>query len=377
MIDDGPVYRWLVANHLATGARLPSLQVLSKLCGCTFHRARQEALELEASGVIRRRSPRSFVVHQALPTPETPDVLQPRRILILAEQTFEPPGWHDRSLTDLFEGMCRAASAAGLEASIFTPDDSTLRRVPLLARTRPLGWILPQKITNIGIREQFHTALLDTDQPVVFQCDLLTPSTIADLPWDSVCADHRGGARALVHHLARRGCRRLLPLTAPAWSRKGNEFHTGTWYVERHAGYTEGCAEAGITLLQARPWLPEFTASCREQFEESVLAMSGVLAAALHGPEPPDGLIALEDGQALVLGTVCQNLGCPLPIAGFDATWARRPESAWGVPPTVTWDQDRDGVGAALSIALVTRAGNSHAPRRTVFAPGRQVVPNS
>lgn len=375
MIDDGLVYRWLVANHLATGARLPSLQILAKLCGSTFHRARLEMLALEASGVIRRRSPRSFVVHQALPMPEIPESLHPRRAMILAEQTFEPPGWHDRSLTALFEGMYRTANACDLEAAIFTPDDTTLRRIPMLARTRPIGWILPQKISSGGVREQFLTALRNVDQPVVVHGDILAPAVIAEMPWDLVCADHRGGARTLVHHMAQRGCRRLLPLTAPSWLRKNNDFHTSRWYVERHAGYAEGCAEAGIALLPARPWLPELTASCQELFEESVLTMSGVLAAVFGGPDPPDGLIALEDGQALVLGTVCQHLGHPLPVAGFDATWTKRPEAAWGVPPAVTWDQDRDGIGVALTHALIARAGNTHAPRRTILVPGCLIVP--
>lgn len=375
MIEGSSVHRWMIANHLAPGARLPCLQVLAKLCGGTYHRTRLEVLALAERGVIRRRSPRSFVVHQALPTTEIPEPLCPRRAMIFADRTFEPPGWQDRSITDHFESICQTASAGALEAAILTPDDITIRRIPLLARARPLGWIVSQIIDQSRTRERLYAALREVDQPVVVHGDSLTLTHGAELAWDVVRSDHRGGARALVLQLAQRGCRRLLPLTAPTWLQRNHAAYATHWYVDRHAGYAAGCREAGITLLPAQPWLPERTAFCRELFAESCLAMRGVVAAALEGPEPPDGLIALEDGQALVLGAVCRDLRRPLPIAGYDATWRHRPESAWGVPPIVTWDQDRAGAGAALIHALVARVSDAQAPRRTTLIHGHVVVP--
>lgn len=130
------------------------------------------------------------------------------------------------------------------------------------------------------------------------------PSVVVDffsakLPAHYILSDSRGGAAAVVRHLAALKHKRLAFVQSPA-----GDFG----YLERQAGFEAACKEL---KLDGQVWV----VGAGEDFEPSILKR-------LQGKDRPTALVACNDFHALATLRVARGLGLKVPqdlsVAGFD-----------------------------------------------------------
>lgn len=193
---------------------------------------------------------------------------------------------------------------------------------------------------------------------------VLVNSAVADDRFDTLNVDNRGGARAMVRHLAELGHGRIALIG-------GNESNHDA--RERRAGYREALREAGVE------W--------REEWEvPSDFTKSGGYAAAqrLAALEyRPTAVFAANDSMAVGAMSAFQELGLRVPedvaIGGFDDV----PIARYVTPPLTSVRVDLAGLGAravALLLAALKRDGSEASQhelaettlviRRSCGAPG-------
>jgi len=188
-----------------------------------------------------------------------------------------------------------------------------------------------------------------------------TPVVLVDRPvggadFDRVTVDNRDGARQAVRHLAGHGHRRIAFLgdLAEIWTA-----------AERHVGYLEGLAAAGVALD------PAHVRHGIRSIEAAEAAAHGMLAAG----EPPT---AFFTGQNLItIGTIraLQRRGLQhrVAVVGFDDCLL-----ADLLDPAVSVvAQDATRVGAIAAALLFARLDGDSGPIRHVVVPIRLVPPGS
>lgn len=370
---------WVRNGRFLPGSRLPSLRTICALVKCTRHAAQQAVLALERDGRLVRRSPRVFTVAGHAPAPGELD----RTVVVFANVHAMRPHIADPARArytggtpSALAGLEAAAHAAGLVVNVFPPDPATLGRFAVIEKLRPFAWIFLNDIYGRESGRRLLAAALRSARPTAVWADSLLPGELADLPCDAVLADHRASAALLVQHLAARGCRRLLPVVLPGVEQAAERNYAGVWMVERLAGYREGGQRTGIAVLDPAPFLARRYTVRRELFDEGVMALGGVMAPALLAEPPVDGLLAPEDGSATALACAARRLGRDLPVAGFDATWHDRAESAWGPPPVVSIDQQWGAIGAALVELVRQRSAQPRGGAHQVRVPGLLTHPD-
>ena len=200
----------------------------------------------------------------------------------------------------LLAGIYAAASAAGQDILLYTgwPD--------LPERHSGLDFLNGQIDGMIWVAPQLHTPALEriavAGLPVVA---LLTRHVPEGTGY--VNADNSAGMQALVAHLAEQGRRRIAFL-GPVYSSN---------YLDRLAGYRQGLAAVGL------PYDPEIEGAFetdwlrRERYDRALDAWMAL-------PEPPDAIIAQDDGWAKMIGKAIQKRGLRVPedmaLTGFDDT---------------------------------------------------------
>lgn len=167
-----------------------------------------------------------------------------------------------------------------------------------------------------------------------------------DLPGDAVgvAVDHAAGARMAVEHLVSRGARRIAHLAGPEeW----------TDAAERHRGYAEACAAAGMepVVLHAGSW---------------DAAAAAPLVSGL--PVDVDAVFAANDHLALGAMSALQLSGRAVPgdvrVVGFDDAAG----SECFLPSLTTVRQDFSGVGEAAVVSL-TRLLAGEPAEPTILTP--------
>lgn len=370
---------WVRNGRFLPGSRLPSLRTICALVKCTRHGAQQAVLALERDGLLVRRSPRVFTVAGHAPAPGELD----RTLVVFASVramrshlTDPLQARYTGGTPSALAGIEAAAHAAGLTVNVFPPDPATLGRFAVIEKLRPFAWLFLNDIYSQDSSHRLLAAAVRSNRPTAVWADALLPDELAALPCDAVLADHRASAALLVAHLAGRGCRRLLPVLLPGVEEADERNYAGVWMVERLAGYREGAQRAGIALLDPLPFLARRYTVRRDLFEEGCMALAGVMAPALLADPPADGLLAPEDGTATALACAARRLGRTLPVAGFDATWRDRDESAWGPPPVASIDQQWGAIGAALVELVRQRSAQPRGGARQVRVPGLLTRPD-
>jgi DNA-binding LacI/PurR family transcriptional regulator len=161
---------------------------------------------------------------------------------------------------------------------------------------------------------------------------------LAGQPVACVDADNRGGARQAVGHLAAAGRRRIAAIRGPADMTVGQE---------RHSGYLDGLAEAGLVADDSLVEPGDFSLD------------SGVTAArALLDRRPEvDAVFAASDAMAIGAMRTLRAAGRSVPgdvaVVGFEDS----PSAAHTDPPLTTVHQPVEEMGrrlAGLLIDLIT-----------------------
>jgi len=177
-------------------------------------------------------------------------------------------------------------------------------------------------------------------------------------PVACVDADNRGGARQAVAHLVAGGRRRIAAIPGPQDMTVG---------LERHAGYLDGLAEAGLTADDSLVEPGDFSLD------------SGVRAAATLLERRPDldAIFAASDAMAIGAMRSLRATGRSVPadvaVVGFEDS----PSAAHTDPPLTTVHQPVEAMGREMVRLLLTRIAGADVDEPLVILPTHLVVRDS
>ena len=228
----------------------------------------------------------------------------------------------------------------------------TKRTLAMLAGRQVDGiiWAVPE------IRDN-RAWLLDEDlhrlPPIVFMSMAPRPGVHV------VAAGNRYGARLATKHLIARGRRRIGHISGPAdW-----------WEVqERHAGWQEALAEAGLPCDESQVYMGDWYASSGELGLNALLRRLPDLDAVFAGNDQ----MALGALRAAHLAG--RGVPADLAVVGFDNLH----ESAYFWPPLTTINQHLKAVGGAavraLNELIDARLTGEYAPTLTIDAQRPELI---
>jgi DNA-binding LacI/PurR family transcriptional regulator len=177
-------------------------------------------------------------------------------------------------------------------------------------------------------------------------------------PVACVDADNRGGARQAVAHLVAAGRRRIAAIRGPADMTVGQE---------RHAGYLDGLADAGLAADYSLVEAGDFSLD------------AGVAAAtALLDRRPDlDAVFAASDAMAIGAMRTLRGAGRHVPddvaVVGFEDS----PSAAHADPPLTTVHQPVEAMGREMVRLLLARIAGTTPEEPLVILPTHLVVRDS
>lgn len=369
----GRLRRWIEAQHLLPGSRLPSERELAGLLGVTRFQARSVLRELERGGVVRTASPRIRLVAEA----EVRSAPGCTVAVIAPLGTSPVPGQESAATLErrLMLGLDQAVRRSGLVQLTVPPDAGHLEQ--LLAMPL-LGWIVVSA-AGPAVERLLHPP---AGVSVCVYEDLQPASVLAACAVDRVASGQAEGAAELVRWLHARGRRHLLAVDEQVDPRRMAQ----AWRSERHAGLVAACRACGCTLhgVVAMPDPALVSDDPAAVFATSVRIRAGFLAEHLLRPDPVDAILAVNDEATASLHAACRLLGRDplagdLDLVGFDNTWQAVPLFGPGenirMPATI--DRDLEGVGRSLVELVVARARGlaPSSPQRRVLQPRLVEVP--
>jgi DNA-binding LacI/PurR family transcriptional regulator len=177
-------------------------------------------------------------------------------------------------------------------------------------------------------------------------------------PAACVDADNRGGAREAVAHLVAGGRTRIAAIRGPADMTVGQE---------RHAGYLDGLAEAGLPVDDELVEVGDF----------SLDAGSRAVAALLSRRPDLDAVFAASDAMAIGAMRALRAAGRRVPghvaVVGFEDS----PSAAHTDPPLTTVHQPVEAMGREMVRMLMTRISGGTPPEPLVILPTHLVIRDS
>ena len=200
----------------------------------------------------------------------------------------------------LLAGIYDAANAAGQDILLYTgwPD--------LPERHSGLGFLNGQIDGMLWVAPQLQTPALEriaaAGLPVIALLTRHVPEGTG-----FVNADNIAGTNALVAHLAEQGRRRIAFL-GPVYTSN---------YLDRREGYRQGLAAVGLPYDPAIEGAFETDWLRRDRYEQTLDDWMAL-------PQPPDAIIAQDDGWARAISRAIQRRGLRIPhdiaLTGFDDT---------------------------------------------------------
>ncbi|MBQ8641103.1 MAG: LacI family DNA-binding transcriptional regulator [Clostridia bacterium] len=174
---------------------------------------------------------------------------------------------------------------------------------------------------------------------------------LTDLGLTSIYADNYSGGKMAAAHLIQRGAKRIAHIIGLA---------AAPWSHDRHAGYRDALAEAGL------PYIPELIV----QGDFSLLGGYRATGQLLASGEPFDGIFAANDLMAVGVIKALNAYGIRVPedvcVAGFDNTYV----AALTTPPVTTIDIPKYQLGVQAGEAVI-RAMESGAAGEKICLPLR------
>jgi DNA-binding LacI/PurR family transcriptional regulator len=177
-------------------------------------------------------------------------------------------------------------------------------------------------------------------------------------PTVCVDADNRGGARQAVAHLVARGRRRIAAIPGPQDMAVG---------LERHSGYLDGLAEAGLPVEDALIEPGDFS------LDTGFRAASALLS---RRPDL-DAIFAASDAMAIGAMRALRGQGRRVPedvgVVGFEDS----PAAPHTDPPLTTVHQPVEAMGREMVRLLLARIGGGSPPESLVVLPTHLVIRGS
>lgn len=245
------------------------------------------------------------------------------------------PDLHGEFFSEIIRGIDQAARRRGLHLLLCGVHGSA-------AEAKLAIRALKGRVDGLLIMSPYADSAFLADQSADDMPAVVMNSPVRGDSHSSFCLDNRGGARAMVRHLAGAGHRRIAFIAGPQ-----DNFDA----TERLAGYCEAIAEIG-------PELREFVLP--GDFSED----SGYRAAQrlLTLDERPDAVFAANDMTALGCLRAFNEAGVSVPddvaLAGFDdipmARFVAPPLTTVRVPMAELGARALDGVAAAVGAEKVT-----------------------
>lgn len=367
LVRDNPARRatdsvrhWIESGLLPAGEPLPAERALATRVGVSRTALRAALQTLELEGLLRAGNDgvRS-VCGRASQAPAVS--LLTRTVSVLSEGPAEPPpttgllttGWQ----AFIHIGAAQALRDARLH--MLTLDTTTLLEsgADALLRDRPLGVIaLRQAVENATCRQMLLNLRAHGGSVVAYGDIVAMPGL------DTVCSDHERGAYELTHWLLQRGCRRILRVWAYHWDPAQTY---PTWLQARDRGYERALREAGTAPLPPVSYrcpqvLPLAATGQRVACDAGIRLTAGYLADRLAGPQAPDALMVISDGEVPTVAAACRLLGKTpnrdVALVGYDNYWRECPSTAWEPePPLATVDKKNVLIGRELVNLLLAR----------------------
>lgn len=353
---------WIRTQALPPGHRLPTLRLLAAHFEIDKNTAMRACGILVDRGVLRRVGSGK---HVHLKVPDATVAPLADTILLISSL---PPGQLCRPSAPgrairIVVGVLAGLNEAGRDTLLTHPATVSKERFDAWRAGGLGGIVITEPLNAVGCAGV--AALQRAGTAVVIYGDALTMSGA-----DSVCSDHHLGGDVTVRHLASRGYRRLLP-TMPAG------IPSAPWVEGRRHGWRDACRELGLAEL------PEISLPCQQTsdpgtFTQHVRVVVGVLAETITGPYPPDAILTVNDGHAVVVKAACALLHRPMiAIAGYDNLWAdlHDHERAQG-QPDCSIDKCNETIGRALArLVLERRANRGDKEAKTLIILPQLVLP--
>ncbi len=357
----------IARGEMMPGARLPSINTLSRNYGVSTITVRAALRELVTDGLVESRPRSGVFVSEQKKYGKNSAVsgLLCDAIAVLSQLPIEvdaqmPHSWW----RDIGLGAGRAIREAERHAFALHPDRFVGREVERLANEQPLGVVFTELHPRWDRALKVARELTRRGVPLVVYGD--APQLAA---YDRVVSDHEAGSYELTRFLMAQGRQRLLNVwTAPA---------QGYWFARRRAGYERALAEAGLEPLPdliVPPFTP--THGNRASFESGVRQLAGYFIEPFSARRPVDALLMSTDIDALAASAACLLFGKTphedVAIAGYDNFWHDCSEREFSpAPPLVTVDKRDEEMGGELVKMLLDRVAGRlpDGPQRRVVSP--------
>lgn len=329
------VQDWIRSGALRPGDLLPSERKLADQLGVARLTARFALLELERAGVIETGGRKRRLAAQ-----NSNPLMAKTVVLVSTIRHSLSTSGESRVQVEVENSLQKA----GFNPLLFNPNAAPENRLYELLQERPAGFIvLAEAAENPAVRE-FAIKALDMQVPVIVHS-----GEDAYRHTVRITSDHEAGGYDVTRWLIDHGCRRILRL----WTRQD----APEWLRRRTRGVERAITEAGLPLL------PEIIALTTSRdpdalpdakFSECrVRQLLGFLFEHLQGPNRIDGIVAINDPDALQLTAACRlgqrEPGRDILIAGYDNFWNNCQEYFFEkTPPAVTVDKNNDLAGQML-----------------------------
>lgn len=342
---------WIADRTLPPGSRLPPVREAAAHCGVdkgTMVRVYRLLVERGDCLTTGRGTRSALVVPQrggtAVHLPRTCAILTRYR----EEGLQEVAGFGGFMIAQL-RGILAAIHDAGWSALLVHTDGAIAPEV------LPAAIIVTHPVPELDhLLDRWQTAGV----PIIVYGDLVERAGC-----DQVVCDHAAGTRLLVEACAARGRRRIrlhLPSTDLPWQRG------------RLAGYRAGMEATGLPVAPPLAFfVPRSSGAGREEWDGRVRACAGHLAEALTGPDAPDAILGISDGEALAIGAAAQlfhkRVHADVAVCGFDGYWRRCGELAYGPPvPWLSIDKQNERGGRELVAVMLDRVRGVSPPEPQV-----------
>ena len=259
--------------------------------------------------------------------------------------------WGEPYFASIIRGITRGLADTGLQLMLtLAQSRSEHAQLERYLAERHVDGVL---LVSVHGNDPFARNMEHLDLPIV-----LCGVPIGTTPKSYVDADNRGGARAAVDHLVRKGRRTVATIAGPQDMQVG---------VDRLTGYREALAAAGIAADEELIAYGDFS-------EADGIARTRELLA--RRPDV-DAVFAASDPMALGALRVLRDNGRSVPeqvaVIGFDDSAT----AAHTDPPLTTVHQPVEEMGREMARLLVARIRGEQPDPAAVILPTRLVVRDS
>jgi DNA-binding LacI/PurR family transcriptional regulator len=349
---------------------LPPEREMARVLEVSRPTLRKVLQEMERAGVIRSYATRGRLLTARQAGSGHSHVLPGAVAVITPILERSPghaaPGWDDQLATAVYHHL----QTGGLPALAVNPYMLDQDQIEWLLRGRPRGFVIlgMAEFVQNSLMRKLIDSVLNSGAPVVAMAD---PSLGTEI--DTVDADHALGGERVTRWLIEQGCRSIRRVWAHV---QKVPVPRPKWLIDRDNGYERAMREAGLKPQPALEFaIPKFHGDMAQSFEHESRMLATHMLEEFSGPDQPDALMTLSDGDYFRVATAVRRLGLTpqedILVAGYDNYWVDCPERQFeSVPPIVTLDKNNPVIGRRLAQLLADRlAAGAGEPTNELIEP--------